>query len=103
MKPEFYVVRSLLETEAEYLMLGGDDASKIVAALAWLDSQPEAPHERWEPVEPDGDAIATDEPDTRIWVERRGVIVIEDTRHNAMITATLPDALRLCRRVEVTP
>jgi len=77
--------------------------------LAWLDAQPEAPTERWEPVAEinrmSGTFIRPDDTSTPL----RGLSILsEDGRicidwRDGGVEVDLPADLRLCRRVEVKP
>jgi len=69
------------DEERRLVLRQADDACEILAA--WLDAQPEAPTERWEPVEAgQGDAVLK---------------LVEDGQ---LLGTWLLDDLRLCRRVK---
>ena len=82
----------------------GDRYEHFEAALAWLDAQPEAPGERWEPVDGRVDCAccSLDCGEYAATADYRGIwyLRVEDQEGHAEIT--LPDDVRLCRRVEVT-
>ena len=79
------------------------DSSSSDAVLAWLDAQPDAP-ERWEPVDGwvDCACCSLDCGEYAATADYRGIwyLRVEDQEGHAEIT--LPDDVRLCRRVEVT-
>ena len=91
------------DEERRLVLRQADDACEILAA--WLDAQPEAPTERWEPVaemrwlgglHSFNDIRVIDGMILGVWLSAPGV---------PPVTANieLPADLRLCRRVEVKP
>lgn len=69
-------------------------AMGVGVALAWLDAQPAAPTERWEPVEDGCHGNVR---------QRAGILYLDMGIEDDERIILLPAGYALCRRVEVTP
>lgn len=88
------VIRCALEAAIEDYYLSGESVQAFEDALAWLDAQPAAPTERWEPVEDGCHGNVR---------QRAGILYLDMGIEDDERIILLPAGYALCRRPEVTP